>query len=65
VRVDADHKEECQVVSIPERLETLLANFCVGGAVHKDHDEQHDMASDTTRLAEVDVKSIRRTELCK
>ena len=42
VRVEADHKEECQVVSVPERFEVLLANFCVGGTVHEDHDEQHD-----------------------
>ena len=65
VRVEADHKEERQVVSIPERLETLLANFCVGGTVHKDHDEQHDVASDTARLAVMDVVSIPRTEFCK
>ena len=65
VRVDADHKEERQVVSVPERLETLLANFCVSGTVHEDHDEQHDMASDTARLAVVDVKGICRTEFCQ
>ena len=65
MRVEADHKEERQVVSVPERLEALLANFCVGGTVHEDHDEQHDMASDTARLAVVDVKGIRRTEFCK
>ncbi len=65
VRVEADHKEERQVVSVPERLEALLANFCVGGTVHEDHDEQHDMASDTARLAVVDVEGIRRTEFCK
>jgi len=63
VRVDADHEEERQVVSVPERLETLLANFCVGSTVHEDHDEQHDMASDAARLAVVDVEGISRTEL--
>lgn len=65
VRVEADHKEECQVMSIPERLETLFADFRVGSAVHKNHHEQHDMASDTAWLAVVDVKGIRRTKLCK
>lgn len=65
VRVNADHKEECQVVSVPERLETLLANFCMGGAVHDDHDEQHDMASDATRLTVVDIEGIPRTDFCK
>lgn len=65
VRVDADHKEERQVVSIPERLETLLADFCMGGTVHKDHDEQHDMASDATRLTVVDIEGIHRAEFCK
>lgn len=65
VRVDADHEEERQVVSVPERLETLLANFCVGGTVHEDHNEQHDMASDTARLAVVDVEGVPRTEFCQ
>lgn len=65
VRVEADHEEERQVVSIPERFETLLANFCMGGTVHDDHDEEHDMASDTTRLAVVDIEGIARTDFCK
>ena len=65
VSVDADHEEEREVVSVPERLETLLANFSVGGTVHEDHDEEHDMASDTARLAVVDVSCIYRTEFCK
>jgi hypothetical protein len=65
VRVEADHEEERQVVSVPERLKALLANFCMGGTVHDDHDEQHDMASDTARLAVVDIEGIGRTEFCK
>ena len=64
VSVEADHEEERQVMSIPERLETLLANFCVAGAVHQDHDEEHDMASDASRLSVVDVKGICRAEFC-
>jgi hypothetical protein len=48
--VQADHKEESQVVSIPECLETLITNFVVGGRIHKKHDEQHEVARNSTRL---------------
>jgi hypothetical protein len=33
------YEEEHQVMSISVRLEALLADFHVGGSVHKDHDE--------------------------
>ena len=63
--VEANHEEERQVVSIPECLEALLADFCVASTVHQDHDKQHDMASDTGRLTVMDVEGIRRTEFCQ
>jgi hypothetical protein len=39
MHAEADHEEERQVMSRSVRLEALLADFHVGGSVHKDHDE--------------------------
>lgn len=37
--VKPDHEEEGEVVSIPERFETLLADFVVCGGIHQEHDK--------------------------
>lgn len=55
MRVQSNHEEEGKVVCIPEGLEALVANLVLRGAVHEHHDEQHEMASDATRLRVVDV----------
>ena len=34
MRVERDHEKERKVVRVPERLETLMADFVVGGRVH-------------------------------
>ena len=65
VCVEADHEEERQMMSIPERLKTLLTYFRMGGGVHEDHNEQHYMASNTSRLAVVDINRIFRTDFYK
>lgn len=54
--VEAQHEEESEVVSVPEDLESLLANFGVGSGVHQDHDEQHKVTSDSTWLFIVDIE---------
>jgi hypothetical protein len=63
VSVKTEHEEECEVVGVPEGLETLLANFVCCGRVHEDHDQEHDVTSETTRLPVVDIKCISRTDL--
>ena len=65
VGIQADEKEERQVMSVPERLEALVTNLVVRGGVHEEHDEKHEVASDTTSLGVVDVKGRLRTNLCK
>ena len=39
VGVEANHEEECEVVSVPECLETLVPDLVMSSCVHKDHDE--------------------------
>jgi hypothetical protein len=46
------------VVGVPECLEALFANRIVGGGVHEDHDKEHKMASDASRLGVVDIESL-------
>lgn len=55
VGVEGDHEEKCQVVGVPKRLEALLADLVVGSRVHDEHDEQHEMTSDTASLFVVDI----------
>ena len=51
------------MVSVPEGLERLLADAVVGGGVHQEHAEQHDVAGDTTRLGVVDLDGSDRADL--
>jgi hypothetical protein len=44
------------VVRVPEGFETLIAYLVVGGCVHQDHDEEHEMACDAAGLRIVDLK---------
>lgn len=62
--VEADHEEECEVVGIPESFEALGTNFVVCGGVHQDHDEEHEVASDTARLSVVNFESSLLSDLC-
>lgn len=63
VGVKTEHEEEREVVGVPEGLETLLANFVCRSRVHEDHDQEHDVTGEATRLPIVDIKSISRTDL--
>ena len=50
-------------MGVPEGFKGLLANLCVGSTVHHDHDEEHDVASNTSRLLVVNIECIGRTQL--
>lgn len=63
VGVESQEKDEGEVVSIPEGLEALLANLVVRSRVHEKHAQQHDMASDSTRLGVVNLERSLGTEL--
>jgi hypothetical protein len=55
VGVESDHEEKCEMVGVPKCLEALAADLVVRGGVHDDHDEQHEVASDATRLGVMNV----------
>lgn len=63
--VKADHEEECEVMGIPESFEALVANLVMGGGIHEDHDEKHEVACDTTCLSIMDVQGGNRSDLWK
>ena len=63
VRVKTDEEEEREVMCVPEGLEALVADLVVGGGVHKQHDEEQEVAGDATRLGVVDIQSELRANL--
>lgn len=63
VGVKTDHEEECEVVSVPEGLEALCADLVVGSGVHENHDEEHEVSSDTAWLGVMDVEGSLRADL--
>lgn len=63
VGVQSEEEGDEQVVGVPERLERLLTNAGMGGSVHQEHAEKHDMASDTTSLGVVNLDGGNGTNL--
>jgi hypothetical protein len=51
------------VVGIPESLEGLLTDLCVGSCVHQKHAEKHDMSSNTTSFRVVDLDGCDLSDL--
>lgn len=62
--IEGDHEEKCEVVGIPESLEALAADLVMGGRVHDDHDEQHEVTSDATSLFVMDILCGDLPDLC-
>lgn len=62
--VNTNHEEERKVVSVPESLETLLTNLAVSGTIHQNHDQEHEMATDSSGLGVVDIQSDLFADLC-
>lgn len=65
VGVQTEHEEEGQMMRIPKCLEALVANLGARGGVHEQHDEEHEMARDATRLGVVDLEGDLLADLCK
>ena len=63
VRVKTDEEEERKVVGVPEGLEALVADLVVGGGVHEEHDEEHEVTGDTAGLRVVNVQGKLLTDL--
>lgn len=51
------------MMSVPECLKRLLANFGMRGRIHKKHAEQHDMASNTAWLRIMNLDCSNRANL--
>lgn len=63
VGVQTEEKWDEQMVSVPEGLERLLSDAVMGGCVHQEHAEKHNVASGTTGLNVVNLHSGYRTNL--
>lgn len=50
-------------MSIPECFERLLSNPMVGSGVHQEHEQKHEVSSDTTSLGVMDLKRDLRSHL--
>lgn len=64
VGVETDHEEKGEMMRVPECLEALLADLLMCGTVHDDHDEEHEMTSDSSGLLVVNVEGVSGTDLC-
>ena len=62
--VQTDHEEERKVVRVPESLKALVANLVVRRGVHEDHDQEHEVAGDASRLRVVNVQGNLGPNLC-
>jgi hypothetical protein len=54
--VQADHEEESQVMGVPECFKALMANLVMRGRVHEQHNQQHEVASDASRLSVMNIQ---------
>lgn len=63
VSVHSQHEGDEQVVSVPERLEGLLANSVVRSCVHEKHAEKHNVARNATGLGVVDLDGEHWSDL--
>jgi hypothetical protein len=60
--IKSNHEEEGKVVSVPERLEALVADLVVRRGVHYEHDKKHEMTSDATGLRVMNLESCLFTD---
>lgn len=63
VGIETDHEKESEMMSVPESLETLVANFMMSGSVDEKHYKEHEVPSDTASLGVMDVKGRFRANL--
>lgn len=63
VSVKRQEKGNEKMVRVPKRFKGLLADTRVGRGVHEHHAKQHDVTSDTARLAVVNLDSRDRSNL--
>jgi hypothetical protein len=51
------------MVSIPKGFEGLLANLRMGGRVHQQHAQEHNVTSNSTSLGIMNLNSSDRSDL--
>jgi hypothetical protein len=54
--VERQQEDERQMVSIPKRFERLFSDRRVGGGIHQEHAEQHDVTSNTSGFGVVNLQ---------
>ena len=63
VCVKGNHEEKREVMGVPERLKALATDLVMGGSVHDEHDEQHEVTGDATSLFVMNVLCGNLTDL--
>jgi hypothetical protein len=63
VSVEAEHKWNEEMVSVPKCLERLLADLSMSGRVHQDHAQEHNVSSNSTSLGIMNLNSGDRSDL--
>lgn len=61
--VHGEEERNKEVVGVPKSLERLLSYLMVCGGVHEQHDQKHDVASNTACLSIMDLDSRDRSDL--
>ena len=64
MRIETDHEEERKMVRVPERLKALCTDLVMGGGVHEDHDQKHEVPRDASSLLIVNVEGDLGPDLC-
>jgi hypothetical protein len=63
VGVHSEEERNKEVMCVPESLKGLLTNLCMGGRIHQEHAEEHDMACYTTNFRVVDLNGCDLSDL--
>lgn len=63
VGVETQHERDKEMMRVPKRLKGLLPDPSVGGGVHEQHTQQHDMARDSAGLGIMDLDGSLRAKL--
>jgi len=62
--VKTNHEEKRKMMSIPESLKTLLANFLMSSGIHEHHDEKHEMTGNSSCLGIMNLQCELLSDLC-
>lgn len=63
VGVQAEKERNEEMVGVPEGLERLLSDAVVGGGIHEQHAEQHNVTRNATGLSVMNLDCGNRSDL--